>query len=420
LLTAVDERATPRVVSLEGPGGFGKTTLALMLCHDPRLTDRFPGGVLWATVGEGTAGAGLAAQVGRLCEALSGDRPGTADPEVAGRRLGELLAERAPVLMVVDDVWHVEQLEPFLVGGPDCHRLVITRNAGVATPDAARVDVDAMTPAQATDVLAAAAAGIGPATMARLLALTGRWPVLVGLLAGAIDTYMADGASGEAAAVWVADQLAQHGPTGVDTDDTGSRDRAVAATLETSLRLLSDVERDCYADLAVLPPRAVADGQALALLWGARNVTGAQVALVQRKLVRLRLAIGRWTDQRGPALQLHDVIGDYLRHGLDVARRAARQRQFVDAARRLLPTAGGWRGPGGSCRRVPGTCGRTWLSTSRPPATAGSWWRRCATCGGSRPGLEWPAAPRRPATWRTSRRLKASPCRPRCTGSGTY
>ncbi|MDQ7909439.1 NB-ARC domain-containing protein [Phytohabitans sp. ZYX-F-186] len=337
--------AGPGVVSLEGPGGFGKTTLAMLLCDRPEVAGRFPGGVLWATVGDGTAGAGLAAEVGRLCEALSGDRPSTADPDLAGQRLGDLLAEREPVLMVVDDVWRADQLEPFLHGGAGCRRLVITRNAAVAPPAAERVHVEAMTEAEATRVLAAGAAGTAPQTMARLLALTGRWPVLVGLAAGAIEAYQADGATAEAAAVWVADQLARHGPTAVDVDDAGSRERAVAATLGTSLRLLSDVERECYADLAVLPPRAVADEEALALLWSGRDVTGAQVALVHRKLVRLRLAGGRWTERGGPALQLHDVIGAYLRHALDEAELAARQRRFVDAARRLLPSSTvGWRG----------------------------------------------------------------------------
>ncbi|WP_170208453.1 NB-ARC domain-containing protein [Micromonospora pisi] len=337
--------ATPGVLSIEGPGGFGKTTLAMLLCHDSQVADRYPGGVLWATVGDRTTRVGLAGEVGRLCEALSGTSPGTADPLVAGQRLAELLAERAPMLMVVDDVWRADQLDPFLIGGPQCQRLVLTRNAGVAPAGAARVYVNAMTADQAAQALVAGERGITAATLARLLALTGRWPVLVGLAAGTIEAYAMDGATGEAAAVWVADQLTRHGPTGVDVDDASSRDRAVAATLATSLRLLSDTERDCYADLAVLPPQAVADEEALGLLWAARGVEGAQVAAVQRKLVRLRLAIGRWSVEDRPALQLHDVIGEYLRHGLNLPELTARHRRFVDAARGLLPsTTLGWRG----------------------------------------------------------------------------
>jgi WD40 repeat protein len=338
-LLNADSSSAPTVVSLEGPGGFGKTTLAMLLCDRPELAARFPGGVLWATVGDGTSGPALAAEVDRLCEALSGERAGTVEPDAAGRRLGELLAERAPTLVVVDDVWHAEQLEPFLIGGPDSPRLVVTRNAGVAPADASRVHVDVMSVEQAGRVLTASAAGLAEPTMARLLTLTGRWPVLLGLAAAAIDAYVEDGASRDAAAVWVADQLARHGPTGVDVDDAGSRGRAVAATLGTSVGLLSDVERDCYAYLATLPPRAVADTPTLSLLWAARGVAGADVAAVQRKLVRLRLAIGRWSDRHGPALQLHDVIGDYLRHTLGPAELKSRQQRFVDAARDRLPSA---------------------------------------------------------------------------------
>jgi len=45
---------------LVGAGGFGKSTLAKMVAHDPRVAERFPDGRIWVTVGADTRGPGLA------------------------------------------------------------------------------------------------------------------------------------------------------------------------------------------------------------------------------------------------------------------------------------------------------------------------------------------------------------------------
>jgi hypothetical protein len=47
-------RETPTAITtaLEGAGGYGKTTLAIMLCHDPDIWSVFPDGILWVTLGQ--------------------------------------------------------------------------------------------------------------------------------------------------------------------------------------------------------------------------------------------------------------------------------------------------------------------------------------------------------------------------------
>jgi hypothetical protein len=91
---------------LHGAGGFGKTRLATWACHQPRVRQRYPGGLLWATVGQEGGGAQLAERVNDLAYALSGQRPALSDPDNAGAELGRLLegSDRGPVLLVVDDV----------------------------------------------------------------------------------------------------------------------------------------------------------------------------------------------------------------------------------------------------------------------------------------------------------------------------
>ncbi len=112
---------------LHGAGGFGKTRLATWVCHRPEIDLRYPGGLLWVTVGQEVRGADLAVRINDLAFALDGQRPAISDPVAAGAELGRLLDQRGPVLLVVDDVWEESQLGPFRIGGQRCTRLVTTR-----------------------------------------------------------------------------------------------------------------------------------------------------------------------------------------------------------------------------------------------------------------------------------------------------
>ncbi|WP_405443929.1 hypothetical protein OG373_04160 [Streptomyces avidinii] len=56
-------------------------------------------------------------------------------------------------MLVLDDVWEAEQLDPFLTGGRRCVRLVTTRNPALLPHSAQRIPVDQMSPEQARPVL---------------------------------------------------------------------------------------------------------------------------------------------------------------------------------------------------------------------------------------------------------------------------
>src|SRR5664280_3491611 len=73
--------------ALSGTGGFGKTTLARMLVHDPAVRDLFPDGIVWTTIGENVTGPDLAERVTNLCAVLTGIRPPLTDPLLAGGRV---------------------------------------------------------------------------------------------------------------------------------------------------------------------------------------------------------------------------------------------------------------------------------------------------------------------------------------------
>ncbi|MER7846873.1 NB-ARC domain-containing protein, partial [Kitasatospora sp. NPDC096077] len=338
-VTRDDAGPTTLTTSVEGAGGFGKTTLAAILCQDPRAAEHFTGGLLWVTVGEHSRGARLAELVGGLCEVLSGEGVTTTDPQAAGGRLGELVDARGPVLLVVDDVWRSEQLAPFLVGGRTCRRLITTRNTGVAPRRGVSILVDAMTTEQAAAALTGGTGPLPSDLLARLVAVTGRWPLLLSLVNGVLLERLTEGADPAQAARWVLRRLESAGPAAFDVDlaDSGDRGQAVTATVDASLGLLTPDEQERYLDLAILPEDVSLPADLLSRLWGtAAGLSPDEAERLRARLARMRLVLPRWHDG-SPVVGLHDVLGSWLRHRLTAQELTRRHDLMVRTASAVLP-----------------------------------------------------------------------------------
>ena len=100
--------------ALRGAGGYGKTTLAKALVHDPEIEDAYFDGILWA--GPGEKPDNLLSIVADLIEIISGERPGLSKLNSAAAKLAEALGDRR-ILLVIDDAWREQDLRPFLQGG---------------------------------------------------------------------------------------------------------------------------------------------------------------------------------------------------------------------------------------------------------------------------------------------------------------
>ena len=88
LLDANRQKTVAITTALEGAGGFGKTMLAIALCHCDDVITAFADGILWATLGEKPD---LQLQLTKLYAALTGDRPVFLDVEEAVRELAKKL-----------------------------------------------------------------------------------------------------------------------------------------------------------------------------------------------------------------------------------------------------------------------------------------------------------------------------------------
>ncbi|MEU6263910.1 NB-ARC domain-containing protein, partial [Saccharopolyspora shandongensis] len=339
-------RGIVALTGLTGAGGFGKTTLASMIARDSRLVARFSDGIEWVTLGENISGLDLASKVNDLCFRLSGTRPLCNDPEQAGLTLGKILAKKQ-CLLIVDDVWRVAQLAPFLQGGSSCRRLVTTRNRHVLPRTAKSVNVDAMTAEQARDLLSEGFPCAADEVWEPLLERTGKWPVLLSLANRAVHDSVESGLSVADAARQVAGQLAVR-PTALDITEDDERRLAVQATIEVSLSMLAQNNpdlRDRFLELAVFPEDSAIPQLTLEIYWASTaGLSVDDVRQVCRRLHNLSLVQGYRADEK-PRLWLHDVIGAYLRTSADGRRTGRRlpdyHQALLDAFRENLPSNNG-------------------------------------------------------------------------------
>ncbi|WP_171074766.1 AfsR/SARP family transcriptional regulator [Nonomuraea basaltis] len=120
----------PVVAAIDGPGGIGKSALAVRAAH--AVAGRFADGVLYVDLLGSTAGRqpmAPAEALGRMLRSLG--LAGTAvptDPQEAAARYRSLTAARN-LLIVLDNALDARQVRPLLPAGPGCVVITTSRQA---------------------------------------------------------------------------------------------------------------------------------------------------------------------------------------------------------------------------------------------------------------------------------------------------
>ncbi|MCZ7422961.1 NB-ARC domain-containing protein [Verrucosispora sp. WMMA2121] len=332
LLTAPVSSEVGLTTQMQGAGGFGKTQMATWASHQPEVAGRYPGGLLWVTLGQEVHGADLAARINDLVFVLSGQRPAVGDPDAAGAEMGRVLDGLPPVLLIIDDVWTESQLRPFRIGGQAATRLVTTRVASLLADDSPRLIVDMMSAAQAQALVADGLPQLPKAQVERLARLAGYWPVLLNLINGVLRQRVNYGQRPEDAGRTVIAELVAEGPGAFDPTEPSERNQAVAATVGASLKVLAANDRQRYLELGVFPEDVDIPQSVLEKLW-----QGTRVARLCESLVRLGLLADYRLDAPGPRVLLHDVMRAYLRSQRSTDDWSRVHGRLVDAVAARLP-----------------------------------------------------------------------------------
>ena len=306
-----ENREAPKAITtaLRGVGGFGKTTLAVALCHDDEIQQAFHDGILWVTLGEKPGD--LVGKVSDLIVRLSGNNPGYTSIEAASDHLSELLGDR-DILMVVDDVWDAVHLRPFLRGGKRCTRLITTRNAAVLPIEAQSILVDAMKQEEAIGLLSKGLSHNHHRDLQTITTRLGEWPLLLKLVNARLRERVHNrGQELKDALEYINKALDKRGVTAFDIRDTEERSQAVDITLGLSLELLHGEDAERYSELAVFPEDADIPLATLEKYWA--HTAGLDDLDTEELCDRFdSFSLLQHYDLTSRTIRLHDVVKDYL------------------------------------------------------------------------------------------------------------
>jgi hypothetical protein len=300
------------VVAVKAMGGIGKTVLAQMLALDSAIQDAFPDGVFWVTIGENPTPEWLIEQMREVGKALQGNTDGFDNLTGCANRLRMALKDKA-ALVVLDDVWRLNDARHFLAESPHSRTFVTTREKAVAVGlNAREFPLEAMTMGQARELLAkwsgTRVESLPPAAD-DVIRRCGRLPLGVAMCGAMVS----QGYSWEN----VARDLAR-----VAAELPDSPHKELFAAMRVSVDRLPPGLRERYLDMAMFPPDLAIQESWLKALWGVDD------SELEGGIVRLSGASLLTRD--GGKVVLHDV-----QHAYCVNKRPGRETELLQGAMRL-------------------------------------------------------------------------------------
>ncbi|MFE2752568.1 BTAD domain-containing putative transcriptional regulator [Actinosynnema sp. NPDC059335] len=285
--------AAGSVAVLAGPGGVGKTTIALAVAHS--VADRFPDGQLYADLRGSRTPVDPYGVMARWLRAL-GVKGVPADTGLLTARYRERLAG-CGVLVVLDDAGSAGQVLPLLPGAAGCGVLVTSRRQFADLPGGARWTVPQLSDEAALDLFRAVVGddrvAADPAAAADVVAACGNLPLAVAIAAARLSTRPRWTLAGFAARL-----RAERGRLG----ELAVEDMDVRATIGLSYRALDAGARTLFRRLGLVSPDVPA--------WVVRRLGGSPEAVDQ--LVDVHLLEPTGVDAVGQRrFRLHELVSEF-------------------------------------------------------------------------------------------------------------
>ena len=113
-------------LTITGAGGFGKTTTAISLCYHYIVTEQFTNGFVFIELGPQATDPSI--KLNQLYHLLTGEYLKQCDINHAEQEFNQLTSYYYHnLLVIIDDVWHVEDAEPFVKAFSNCKTILTTR-----------------------------------------------------------------------------------------------------------------------------------------------------------------------------------------------------------------------------------------------------------------------------------------------------
>ena len=126
LQATIDPNRYETTLTVTGAGGFGKTTTVISLCYHPVVNKHFTNGFVFIELGPQATDPSI--KLCRLYHLLTGEHLQQGDISHATSEVQELISYYyRNLLIIIDDVWYVEDAEPLVKAFLNCKTILTTR-----------------------------------------------------------------------------------------------------------------------------------------------------------------------------------------------------------------------------------------------------------------------------------------------------
>ena len=110
-------------LTITGAGGFGKTTIVISLCHYRVIQQQFTDGFVFIELGPQATDPSI--KLRAIYNLLTDEQ---CDINVVEQKIDQLTSDYCRnLLVIIDDVWHVEDAEPLMNAFSNCKTILTTR-----------------------------------------------------------------------------------------------------------------------------------------------------------------------------------------------------------------------------------------------------------------------------------------------------
>jgi len=306
---------------LYGGGGFGKTTMATYLCHHPKVKDTFSNGTIFIELGPESRDVNVVLNE-HYCQMTDCNFDILNNVE---EKIQELTKIFSNILVIIDDVWVVEDAKAIVKAFCHCKIILTTRIPNIDIPTKQKISVGAMTPKESVSLMTNGILEFNELSekdiqlMNELAQITHQWPILLALIRGQFSHALKT--SNKALRNIILDVHSTLQNKGLAAFDVKAakkvRQQSVRTCIEVSLGLLDKPTKDKLLSLILytgiggsLPSPAVK------CLW---NVCNESAKATIESLERYGLVHTKTFKQVPPYfaatykfLTVHSVISDYI------------------------------------------------------------------------------------------------------------
>jgi len=173
-------------VTLVGAGGFGKTTMAVCLCYHKHVKEIFTNGAIFIELGPQSCEASKILNE-CYCQMTGHDFEHKKNVD---EKIQEITKIHKNTLVIIDDVWKVEDVKPIVKAFSYCRIIVTTRNPNIGIPSTYTFTIGPMSLRESVSLMISGIKDYIDLSKVEIQAIndlaqsTHQWPLLLSLIRG--------------------------------------------------------------------------------------------------------------------------------------------------------------------------------------------------------------------------------------------